>query len=71
MRRAAICVIAGIAAVAIGVGLNSSTSKSVTGNSVSNATTTPAISIWEIHDIKFLPVEQFEDQSFVFTEAPG
>jgi hypothetical protein len=73
MRRAVICVTAGVAAVAIGVGLNSATSKSVTGSSVSKAATAPAISIWEIQNqahIKFLPVEQFEDQSFVFTEAP-
>jgi hypothetical protein len=73
MRRALICVTAGLAAVAIGVGLNSATSKSVTGSFVSKAATTPAISIWEIQNqahIKFLPAEQFEDQSFVFTEAP-
>ena len=64
MRRALICVTAGLAAVAIGFGLNAATSKSVTKSSVSSATTTPAISIWEIHNqphIKFLPVQQIED----------
>ena len=72
MRRAVICVTAGLAAVAIGFGLNSATSRS-TETSVSKATTTPAISIWEIHNqahLEFLPVQQFEDQSLVFAEKP-
>jgi hypothetical protein len=50
MRRAVICVIAGIAGVAIGFGLNSATSKYTTEISISNPTPTPAISIWEIHN---------------------
>ena len=70
MRRAVICVTAGLAAVAIGFGLNSATSRSTMEISVSDATTaTPAISIWEIHNqahLEFLPVQQFEDQSLVF-----
>jgi len=73
MRRAVICVTAGLAAVAIGFGLNSATSRSTTETSVSKATTTPAISIWEIHNqahLEFLPVQQFEDQSLVFAEKP-
>ena len=73
MRRAVICVTAGLAAVAIGVVLNSGTSKSVTESSVSKAATTPGISIWEIHNlahVEFLPVQQFEDQSLVFAEKP-
>jgi len=60
MRRAVICVTAGLAAVAIGFGLNSATSKSTTEISVSSATTTSAISIWEIHNlahVEFLPVQ--------------
>src|SRR5215471_4554382 len=71
MRRAVICVTAGLAAVAIGFGLNSATSRSTTETSVSKATTTPAISIWEMHNlahVEFLPVQQFEDQSLVFAE---
>ena len=45
MRRAVICVIAGLAAAGIGVGLNFATSQSATEISVSKATmTTPAIS---------------------------
>jgi hypothetical protein len=67
MRRAVICVIAGLAAVAIGVGLNYPTSNSATENSVSRATMTPAISIWDIHNqAQFLPVQQIEDLSLVF-----
>jgi len=72
MRRAVICVTAGLAAVAIGVVLNSGTSKSVTESSVSKAAAT-GISIWEIHNlahVEFLPVQQFEDQSLVFAEKP-
>jgi hypothetical protein len=72
MRRAVICVTAGLAAVAIGFGLNSATSKSTTEISVSSATTTPAISIGEIHNlahVKFLQVQDIEDQSLVFTAA--
>ena len=71
MRRAVICVTAGLAAVAIGFGLNSATSRSTTETSVSKATTTPAISIREIHNlahIEFLPVQHIEDQSLVFAE---
>lgn len=73
MRRAVICVTAGIAAVAIGFGLSHATSRSATEISVSRAATTPAISIWEIHNLahlEFLPVQQFEDQSLVFAEKP-
>ena len=74
MRRAIICVTAGFAAVVIGVGLNFATSQSATEISVSKATmTTPAISIWEIHNqahLEFLPVQQIEDQSLVFAEKP-
>jgi hypothetical protein len=58
MRRAVICVTAGLAAVAIGFGLNSATSSN------SNPTPTPAISIWEIHNqlhLEFLPVQHIED----------
>jgi len=72
MRRAVICVTAGLAAVAIGFGLNSATSRSTTEISVSNATTTP-VSVWEIHNqahIEFLPVLQIEDQSLVFADKP-
>jgi hypothetical protein len=72
MRRALICVIAGLTAMAIGFGLNSATSKSMTESSVSNPTTTPAISIWEIHSQahpEFFPVQHLHDQSLVFTET--
>ena len=70
MRRAVICVTAGLAGVAIGFGLNSATSRSTTEISVSTPTTMPTISVWEIHNqahLEFLPVQQIDDQSFVFT----
>jgi acid phosphatase class B len=73
MRRAVICVIAGLFAVAIGFGLNSATSKSTTEISISNPTPTPEISISEIHNqahIEFLPVQQIEDQSLVSAAPP-
>jgi len=76
MRRAIICVTAGLAAVVIGVWLNYPTSKSATENYVSKAAMTmpmPAISIWEMHNqahLEFLPVQEIEDQSLVFAEKP-
>jgi len=54
MRRAVICVTAGLAAVAVGFGLSHATSRSTTEISVSKAATTPAISIWEIHNLAHL-----------------
>ena len=59
MQRAVICVTAALAAVAVGFGLNSATEISV-----SKASTTPAISIWEIHNqlhLESLPVQRIED----------
>jgi hypothetical protein len=41
-------------------------------SSVSKPTAPAAISFWEIHNqaqIEFLPVQQIEDQSVVFSEA--
>jgi len=70
MRRAVICATAGLAGVAIGFGLNSGTSRSTTEISVSTPIATPTISVWEIHNqahLEFLPVQQIDDQSFVFT----
>src|SRR5262249_25255135 len=62
MRHAVICVIAGLAAVGIGVGLNFATNQSATEISVSKATmTTPATSFWGIHNqshLEFLSVQQ-------------
>ena len=72
MRRAIMCVAAGVTAVAIGFGLNSATSQSATEISVSKPTTT-GISIWEIHNLahlEFLPVQQIDNQSLVFTGKP-
>ena len=62
MRHAVICVIAGLAAVGIGVGLNFATNQSATEISGSKATmTTPAISFWGMHNqahLEFLSVQQ-------------
>jgi len=62
MRHAVICVIGGLAAVGIGVGLNFATNQSATEISVSKATmTTPAISFWGMHNqahLEFLSVQQ-------------
>jgi hypothetical protein len=73
MRRAVLCITAGLAAVAIGFGLNFATSKSTAEISISNPTPTSAISISEIHNqahIEFLPIQQIEDQSLVSAAAP-
>jgi hypothetical protein len=72
MRRAVICVAAGLAGVAIGVGLNLATSQSATEISFIPTPKTSQISIWEIHNqahLEFLPIQQIDDQSLVFTEA--
>jgi len=62
MRHAVICVIGGLAAVGIGVGLNFAANQSATEISVSKATmTTPAISFWGMHNqahLEFLSVQQ-------------
>ena len=62
MRHAVICVIGGLAAVGIGVGLNFATNQSAMEISVSKATmTTPAISFWGMHNqahLEFLSVQQ-------------
>ena len=63
---------AGLAAVGLGVWLNSATQSATEISSVSAPTTTFQVSIWDIHNqahLEFLPVQQIEDQSLVFTEA--
>src|SRR5262249_36653621 len=73
MRHAVICLIAGVAAVGIGIGLNFATNQSATEISVSKATmTTPATSVWDIHNqahLEFLPVQQIDDQSLTAMET--
>lgn len=74
---------AGLIAVGIGVWLNAA-GQSTTASSVSQAALTPsislsnatskvpAISLWEIHNqahVDNLPVDDFEDQTMVFTTA--
>jgi len=73
MRHAVICLIAGVAAVGIGIGLNFATNQSATEISVSKAAmTTPATSVWDIHNqahLEFLPVQQIDDQSLTAMET--
>jgi hypothetical protein len=61
----------GIAAAAIGVWLHS-TRNTVTEMSVLSKPVPAGISIWEIHNqahLEFLPVQQVDDQSVIFTAA--
>ena len=83
MRRLIGAAAAGLIAVSVGVWLNA-TSQSTTASSVSQATLAPstsllktmakvpAMAIWEMHNqalLDNLPVDDFEDQTMVFTTA--
>ena len=62
---------AGIAAAVIGVWLHS-TSNSATEVSLVSKPAPAGISVWEIHNqahLEFLPVQQIDNQSVVFTAA--
>ena len=70
MRALIAVAAAGLAAVGLGVWLNSATQSATKISSVSAPTAT--VSIWDIHNqahLEFLPVQQIDDQSLVFTEA--
>jgi archaellin len=72
MRRAVICVAAGLAGVAIGVGINLARSATEISSAPTPTAAASRISIWEIHNqahLEFLPIQQIDDQSLVFTEA--
>jgi PIN domain nuclease of toxin-antitoxin system len=61
---------AGLAAVGLGFWLSPATESAT--DSVAAPTTVSQISIWEIHNqahLEFLPVQQIEDQSLIFTES--
>jgi hypothetical protein len=71
--RAVIGVIAaGLAVVGLGFWLSSATQSATEISSVQTPTTVSQISISEIHNLahlEFLPIQQIEDQSPIFTEA--
>jgi len=71
--RAVIGVIAaGLAVVGLGFWLSSATQSATEISSVPTPTTVSQISISEIHNLvhlEFLPIQQIEDQSLIFTEA--
>jgi hypothetical protein len=72
MRRLIGIAAAALGAVAIGFWLNSDSNSATEISSVSKPTAPAAISIWEIHNqahLEFLPIQQIEDQSLVFSEA--
>ena len=61
----------GLAAVGLGVWLSSVT-QTATISSVPTPEIASRISIWDVHNqahLEFLPVQQIEDQTVVFTEA--
>ena len=63
---------AGLAAVSLGVWLKSASQSATEISSVPTPTTVSQISISEIHNLahlEFLPIQQIEDQSLIFTEA--
>jgi PIN domain nuclease of toxin-antitoxin system len=61
-----------LAAVGLGFWLSPATESATEISSVAAPTTVSQISIWEIHNqahLEFLPVQQIEDQSLIFTES--
>ena len=72
MRALIAVAAAGLAAVGLGVWLNSATQSATEISSVPAPTTTSQISIWDIHNqahLEFLPVQHVDDQSVIFTQA--
>jgi PIN domain nuclease of toxin-antitoxin system len=62
---------AGLAAVVVGFWLGSATKSATEISAVAAPTPVSQVSIWEIHNqahLEFLPVQQFDDYSLVFTE---
>jgi hypothetical protein len=67
-----VVVAAGLAAVSLGFWLSSATQSATEISSVLTPRTVSQISISEIHNLahlEFLPIQQIEDQSLIFTEA--
>ena len=61
---------AGLAAVSLGVWLKSASQSATEISSISAHTVT--VSIWDIHNqanLEFLPVQQIDHQTLIFTEA--
>jgi hypothetical protein len=72
MRTLIAVATAGLGVVAMGFWLNSVSNSATEISSVSKPTAPAAISMWEIHNqahLEFLPIQQIEDQSVVFSEA--
>jgi hypothetical protein len=72
MRRLIGIAAAALGAVAIGFWLNSDSNSATEISSVSKPTAPATISLLEIHNqahLEFLPIQQIEDQSLVFSEA--
>jgi hypothetical protein len=67
-----VVVAAGLAAIGLGFWLSSATQSATGISSVPTPTTVSQISVSEIHNLahlEFLPIQQMEDQSLIFTEA--
>jgi hypothetical protein len=67
-----VVVAAGLATIGLGFWLSSATQSATEISSVPTPTTVSQISISEIHKLahlEFLPIQQIEDQSLIFTEA--
>jgi hypothetical protein len=63
---------AALAAVSLGVWLKSATQSATEISSVPEPATASRVSIWDIHNqahLEFLPVQQVDDQSMIFTQA--
>ncbi len=67
-----VVVAAGLAAIGLGFWLSSATQSATEISSVPTPTTVSQISISEIHNLahrEFLPIQEVEDQTLIFTEA--
>jgi len=67
-----VVVAAGLAAIGLGFWLSSATQSATEIISVPTPTTVSQISISEIHNLahlEFLPIQEVEDQTLIFTEA--
>ncbi len=67
-----VVVAAGLAAIGLGFWLSSATQSAAEISSAPEPATVSQISISEIHNLahlEFLPIQQIEDQSLIFTEA--
>jgi hypothetical protein len=71
-RSVGVVVAAGLAAIGLGFWLSSATQSATEISSVPKPTAVSQISISEIHNLahlEFLPIQQIEDQTLIFTET--